>query len=95
LFFLLSQFKTKLENPTKYYVYKTQERKLKEYINQHGSTPSQGFTPPTSQATLNAINNMASMSFVGDGLGMAGALKPPDSPMSAASSTEPSEVSIL
>ncbi|CAB4000903.1 microphthalmia-associated transcription factor-like isoform X2 [Paramuricea clavata] len=85
-------FKTKLENPTKYYVYKTQERKLKEYINQHGTTPSQGFTPPTSHATLNAINNMATLPFVGDGLGMVGAMKPPDSPMSAASSTEPSEV---
>jgi hypothetical protein len=75
-------------------VYKTQERKLKEYINQHGTTPSQGFTPPTSQATLNAINNMTPLSYVGDSLGMMGAMKPPDSPMSAASSTEPSEVSI-
>ena len=91
---MLPQFKTKLENPTKYYVYKTQERKLKEYINQHGTT-SQGFTPPTSHATLNAINNLATLPFVGDGFGMVGAMKPPDSPMSAASSTEPSEVSIL
>lgn len=29
-----------------------------------------------------------------DGLSISGATKPPDSPMSAASSTEPSEVSI-
>ena len=76
-------------------MYKTQERKLKEYINQHGNSHSPGFTPPTSQPTLNAINNMAPLSYMTDGLGMAGAMKPPDSPMSAASSTEPSEVSIL
>ncbi|XP_028407353.1 transcription factor E3-like isoform X2 [Dendronephthya gigantea] len=86
-------FKTKLENPTKYYVYKTQERKLKEYINQHGgSAPSPGFTPPTSHATLNAINSMSTLPYVADGLGLAGATKPPDSPMSAASSTGASEV---
>ena len=88
------QFQTKLENPTSYYVYKTQERQLKEYIKQHG-TSSQAFTPPTSQATLNAINNMASLPHIADGLGITGAMKPPDSPMSAASSTEPSEVSIF
>lgn len=88
-----TQFQTKLENPTTYYVYKTQERQLKEYIKQHGSGSPQAFTPPTSQATLNAINNMSSLPHIADGLGITGAMKPPDSPMSAASSTEPSEVS--
>jgi hypothetical protein len=76
-------------------VYKINERKLKEYINQYGTTPSQEFTPPISHATLNAINNLATLPFVGDGFGMVGAMKPPDSPMSAASSPEPSEVSVL
>ena len=88
-----TQFQTKLENPTTYYVYKTQERQLKEYLKQHGSASPQAFTPPTSQATLNAINNMSSLPNIADGLGITGAMKPPDSPMSAASSTEPSEVS--
>ena len=67
-------------------MYKTQERKLKEYIDNHGSH-SPGIS--SSQPTLNAIN---SLNMTYENFGMPGGMKPPDSPMSAASSTGTSEV---
>lgn len=76
-------------------MYKTQQRKLKEYINQHGSSNlSQALAASTPQPTLNAINNMAAMTIAGENMGYRG-MNPPDSPMSAASSTGTSEVRVL
>ncbi|XP_031569916.1 microphthalmia-associated transcription factor-like isoform X2 [Actinia tenebrosa] len=81
------QVKTKLENPTRYYVNQQRERQVKQYLETHGtlSLPNHLLENTTtnnisnSQPTLNAINQQAIAS-----LG-AKRMKPPPSPMSVTS----------
>ena len=75
-----SQVKTRLENPTRYFIAQKQKRQLKEYLKTQGSPSAAGdlatVVSSASQPTLNAINQQAVAALTSSHL-----MGQPESPM--------------